>query len=271
MALEAVGGVNTVRACLLALAVCNGLAQAGAQPQAPALIAASNDECVILLHGLWRSQFSMLAVEWKLAHLGYQVVNHSYSSLTRTIQENARVAIDAALVDCRAGRASRISLVTHSLGGILIRQYLSEHRIPELGRVVMMGPPNQGSELADYYAALITADYLEPPALVQLGTGPASVPRDLGPVDFELGVIAGSAHLRSFLPGLPDGPGDGTLSVAETAVAGMADFIAMPVSHTLMMWDLDVLDQIVHFLIHGRFEHGADATGASLATDSILP
>ncbi len=197
----------------------------------------------------------MLAAEWKLAYAGYRVVNNSYSSLTRKIEENARAAIDPALDECRAEGATRISLVTHSLGGILVRHYLSKQPIAELGRVVMMGPPNQGSELADYYAALITADYLEPPALAQLGTGPESVPLELGPVDFELGVIAGNTHHRNFLPGLPDGPGDGTVSVAETAVAGMADFIAVPASHTLMMWSDTVLAQMVYFLRHGAFDH----------------
>ena len=212
-------------------------------------------ECVVVLHGLWRTPLSMLAVEWALARAGYQVANVGYPSLTRTIEQNARTAVGEGLAHCRDAGSTRISFVTHSLGGILVREYLRDHDVPGLGRVVMLGPPNQGSEMADYYSELITIDYLRPPALAQLGTGQASVPLALGPVDFELGVIAGSAHRREFLPGLPAGPGDGTVTLQETVIAGMTDFIAVPTSHTLMMWNSEVLDQTLHFLRWGRFDH----------------
>ncbi len=226
-------------------------------PRTAATVPGANpvDECVVLLHGLWRTPLSMLAVEWTLARSGYRVANIGYSSLTRTIEQNALIAVGEGLAQCRKTGRPRISFVTHSLGGILVRTYLRDSDVPELARVVMMGPPNQGSEMADYYTELIDIDYLRPPALAQLGTGQASVPLALGPVDFELGVIAGSAHQRDFLPGLPDGPGDGTVSLRETVIAGMTDFIALPTSHTMMMWNRGVLDQTLHFLRYGRFDH----------------
>jgi hypothetical protein len=197
----------------------------------------------------------MLAVEWTLARLGYEVANVRYSSLTRTIEENARLAVQEGLAECRASNVPRISFVGHSLGGILIRQFLHDNRVPELGRVVMMGSPNQGSEMADYYSELISVEFLEPPALAQLGTGVASVPLALGPVEFELGVIAGSEHHRNLLPGIPERPGDGTVAIDETVVVGMTDFITLPISHTFMMWHGEVLDEVVHFLRYGRFSH----------------
>jgi hypothetical protein len=238
---------------LVALAADAGVAAAEEAVTIPAADPA--DECVVLLHGLWRTPLSMLAVEWTLSRSGYQVANVGYPSLTQTIEQNAQAAVSEGLADCRETGRPRISFVTHSLGGILVRDYLHDRDVPELARVVMMGPPNQGSEMADYYAELIAIDYLRPPALKQLGTGPASVPLALGPVAFELGVIAGSEHRREFLPGLPDDPGDGTVSLRETVIAGMADFIALPTSHTMMMWDSEVLDQILHFLRYGRFDH----------------
>ena len=119
----------------------------------------------------------------------------------------------------------------------------------------MLGPPNQGSALAEYIQGLNIPGSLEPMALWQLGTGPGSMPLALGPVDFELGVIAGNSNRRGLLPGVPDGPGDGTVSVAETMVPGMLDLIEMPVGHSFMMWDSAVLDQVIHFLREGEFEH----------------
>jgi pimeloyl-ACP methyl ester carboxylesterase len=237
------------------------LAAAGSDPES-GQPDRSAEKCVILLHGLWRTQLSMLAVDWKLERAGYQVVNRSYSSLTRSIQENALLAVTDGVRECRERNLQTISFVTHSLGGILLRQYLSQYAISGLHRVVMMGPPNQGSALADYVVSLEFLDHLAPQALEQLGTGEKSVPLRLGPVAFELGVIAGNSHRRDFLPGLPEGPGDGTVAVKETRVPGMADFIELPVSHTLMMWDDEVLNQVLYFLRHGRFFRGADGAVA---------
>ena len=213
-------------------------------------------ECVVLLHGLWRTELSMKATEWKLEQEGFQVVNIGYPSLTRSIEENAVNAVQDGVAACAALGFEQFNFVTHSLGGILVRQYLAERDIDGLHRVVMMGPPNQGSELADYVTGFGLIRDLGPEAIEQLGTGDASIPLALGPVNFELGVIAGNAHRRNLLPGLPEGPGDGTVSVAETVVPGMLDFIEMPVSHTFMMWDSAVLEQVVHFLRFGRFDRG---------------
>ena len=76
----------------------------------------------------------------------------------------------------------------------------------------------------------------------------------LGPVDFDLGIIAGTANRRSFMPGSPAEASDGTVTVAETMVPGMIDFIEMDTSHTFMMWDRRVLHQVAHFLEQGYFD-----------------
>ena len=87
----------------------------------------------------------------------------------------------------------------------------------------------------------------------QLGTGEGSLPRALGPVDFELGIIAGDDNWLEGLPGFPRGPGDGTVSLAETLVLGASDVIQLPVTHTFMLLDGEVFTQVVFFLRHGRF------------------
>ena len=205
-------------------------------------------DCVVLLHGMWRSGLAMMPLEWFLEEEGYAVVNVSYPSLNHSIEELADMAVDEGVNQCRERGHAPINFVTHSLGGILVRQYLSRHELTDLGRVVMLGPPNQGSQMADYFLENPLTDLYQPEVLAQLGTGETSVPRRLGAVDFELGVIAGSVNRRELLPGSPVGVSDGTVTVTETLVPGMTDFVLMPASHTFMIWSRPVM------MRHGRFD-----------------
>lgn len=226
-----------------------------AAPLASAEPPVSRQACVVLLHGLWRTELSMMALEWALEDAGYTVANVTYPSLLYPIQELAQMAVEAGVEECREQGFSQVHFVTHSLGGILVRQYLETGEIAGLRRVVMMGPPNQGSQLADFVHSLEMLRPLEPQAIAQLTTGEESVPLQLGPVDFELGVIAGNVNRRPPLPGIPDEASDGTVAVAETVVPGMVDFVELPASHTFMMWNPDVLAQVLYFLEHGHFDH----------------
>lgn len=219
-------------------------------------------ECVVLLHGLWRTELSMKPLQWELADAGYVVVNPTYPSLSYPIEELAVMAVEEGVGGCRAQGLERIHFVTHSLGGILVREYLSHREIVGLERVVMLGPPNQGSQVAEYVYSLGALRPFTPEAVAQLGTGENSIPLRLGPVTFQLGVIAGTASLGA-MPGSPEGASDGTVAVAETVVPGMLDFLEMPVSHTFMMWSDEVQLQVIHFLRNGMFYRGADIAPAS--------
>jgi triacylglycerol lipase len=225
-------------------------------------------ECVVLLHGLWRSELSMLPVARDLDQAGYTVANITYPSIRYSIPDLAEQAVSEGLQECREALASRIHFVTHSLGGILVRQYLAQKTIPELGRVVMLSPPNQGSQLADYVHSIRFLRWLEPEAVVQLGTGVSSVPLQLGPVDFELGVIAGRKDGWLGWPGAPDEPGDGTVAVDEARVEGMVDFLELPASHTFIMWNREVQAQVIFFLQNGRFEVPAREDAAASTVPS---
>lgn len=210
--------------------------------------------CVILLHGLFRSAMAMTPIEWQLEEEGFTVVNATYPSLSYPIEELATMAVESGLSQCHEQGLERIHFVTHSLGGILVREYLDSSEIKGLGRVVMLGPPNQGSQVADTVNSLTFLEGLMPAAIGELGTGNNSIPIHLGPVSFELGVIAGTFNWRRNLPGFPDEEGDGTVTVAETVVPGMLDFLELPVSHTFMIWSNEVARQAIHFLRHGQFD-----------------
>jgi triacylglycerol lipase len=216
------------------------------------------NECVVLLHGLSRTDFSMGKMANVLDERGYAGSNVHYNSREHNIEELASLAINQGLQDCRALEAQRIHFVTHSLGGILVRYYLLHNEVPELGRVVMLAPPNHGSQIIDIFGDIPGFDFFSGEPASQLGTrGPESVPAKLPSVDFELGVIAGTRSISPILSfALPDRD-DGKVTVESTKVDGMRDFIEMPVNHTFIMRSNAVIEQVIHFLQHGSFDHTA--------------
>lgn len=185
---------------------------------------------------------------------GYVVHNVDYPSRTAPIEELAARAIAPAVAACERAGASRIHFVTHSLGGILVREYLAHHALPALGRVVMLGPPNQGSEVVDGLGSWRFFAAINGPAGRQLGTGTDSVPNRLGPVTYPVGVIAGRHSINWINSLLIPGPDDGKVSVERTRVAGMTSHLVLPCSHPFLMRDRTAIRQAAHFLAYGRFQ-----------------
>jgi hypothetical protein len=139
------------------------------------------------------------------------------------------------------------------MGGILVRWYLKDHKPQNLGRVVMLAPPNQGSEVVDWEKHWLLFRWLLGPAGQQLGTGAESLPAQLGPVDFELGVIAGDRSVEFLHSLIIPGPDDGKVGVERAKVQGMKDFLLVHKTHTFIMRDNEVLNQIEYFLRTGNF------------------
>ena len=211
-------------------------------------------ECVVLLHGLARTSSSLNVMQEALEEDGYLTANIDYPSREHEIAALATLAVEEGLATCRAGEnVEKIHFVTHSLGGILVRQYLSTETVDELGRVVMLGPPNQGSNAVDDLDGVPGFDWLNGPAGHQLGKGEASVPLALGPVDFELGVIAGNRTIDPITSAVLDDPDDGKVSVEDTKIDGMDDFVIVEHSHAFMMRMQQPIELTKKFLRTGSF------------------
>ncbi|HEV8702794.1 MAG TPA: alpha/beta fold hydrolase [Candidatus Polarisedimenticolia bacterium] len=219
-------------------------------------------ETVVLLHGLGRSPQSMERLGRRLEARGYRVVSVAYASRHESVEAIAR-HLDIELARRCPERAVRVHFVTHSLGSIVVRYYIKHHRPANLGRVVMLGPPNGGSELVDLMRRIPIVRHHMGPSRGQLGTDSSSLPARLGPVDFELGVIAGTRTWNPLFSWLLPGADDGMVTVERTKVEGMSDFLAVPRTHTFMMKGPDVIAQTIAFLRHGEFDHDCpDRTGA---------
>jgi len=220
-------------------------------PTAPA----AEPDCVVLLHGIGLRSFVMKRLESALTDDGYRVVNLSYPSREMPFEQIAGEYLPALLRKNDVARAPRLHFVTHSMGSLVVRKLIQDARPANLGRVVMIGPPNQGSAAADQAKDnLILREFLGG-NLVRLGTGADAIARTLGSADFEVGIIAGEMTVTSLFTDVLGDKNDGAVSVESTKLAGMRDFIVVPHSHTIMLWRILVIDQTRTFLREGKFKH----------------
>jgi pimeloyl-ACP methyl ester carboxylesterase len=224
-------------------------------------IGKEKDDCVILLHGLGRTSRSMKKLEKSLSLQGYKVINLNYPSTRHPVEFLSEQILSKAVEQCQKQPPPRIHFVTHSLGGIIVRYYLSLHELPNLGRVVMLSPPNQGSELVDRLKKSFIYRKINGPAGQQLGTDRNSLPISLGPVNFELGVITGNRSFNLLSSMIIPGPDDGSVSVERAKVSGMKDFLVLPHSHTFIVKSRDAIGQVIYFLKYGIFKHETHGHG----------
>lgn len=241
------GLIATTALFLLSLQGC------ATQPRTAFASGALLDECVVLIHGLNRSYRAMQPLADALLGAGYSVANVDYPSQAGPVEVLTPLAIDTGLAECRSAGAGRIHFVTHSIGGILLRYSQYQSPIPDLGRVVMLAPPNQGSEVIDITRDWPTTELFAGEAGMQLGTDPDSIPAQLGPVDFELGVIAGTGSINFVMSAMLPEPNDGKVSVASTKIEGMDDFLVVENDHHFITESEVVIRNTASFLRTGSF------------------
>ncbi len=212
------------------------------------------NECVIVLHGMGRTKYAMRKVEKELAAAGYIVWNQSYPSTKKPIEALAAEHISKGLQFCRRARAGKIHFVTHSLGGILVRYYLQDHTIENLDKIVMLSPPNSGSEIADNLKDLKLYQWMMGPAGQQLGTDAESLPNTLDRIDAKVGIITGNSTSDPWFSPFIPGEDDGKVSVKSARLEEMTDFLVVEAGHTFIMSNRSVLEQIHYFLKKGTFK-----------------
>lgn len=211
-------------------------------------------EGVVLLHGFGGHPVQTALLARRLRQAGYAVANIGYPSW-RLPMGQVLDHLHRRITASSNSNAPQLHFIGHSMGGLMLRAFISRYRPDNLGHVVMLGTPNGGSELADLLYRL----HLHPLILNHAGAllrtrRDAAVESLLGRADYPLGIIAGDRPMNNLLPNIVfRAPNDGKVSVAATHLAEQADHIVMPVAHTAMIYSRPVSDQVVHFLRHGHF------------------
>lgn len=226
-----------------------------------ALAASQDKECVIVLHGLGRTEASMSKIEKALIENNYLVWNEEYPSREADIETLSATHIPKGVHQCEEWNAAAIHFVTHSMGGILVRQYLQSNNIPGLGKILMLAPPNHGSEVVDHMKEGSFFQEIMGPAGQQLSTQHSSKPNSLKPIPGTIGIIAGSVTSDPWFAWMFDGPNDGKVSVDSARLDEMTDFLVVEHGHTFIMSHSEVIDQILYFLKHGKFKDDRSKRG----------
>lgn len=219
-------------------------------------MASDNVEVVVLLHGLGRDRTIMRRLEHYLLYKKYQVWNIEYPSLSHNIQTLAHFIekkINQAQSLCHTP-IKQYHFVGHSLGAIIIRYYLSVYALQNLGRVVMIAPPNQGTRLANMAVWLPFYRWWWGPCLDQLRAHPTSFVCQLPDPQYPFGVIAGDRSNNQFYSRcILSGKDDGKVTVNSTKLPTMSDHITVPVAHPYLPLTVDVMEQTAFFLEQGCF------------------
>ena len=201
--------------------------------------AINKGDYVVLLHGLGRSSWSMHLLGRSLAKEGYRVINLDYPSTTNSIEYLTDNTLKPKIEKYYTDKTRKISFVTHSMGGILVRQYLNKYDLENLNRVVMIAPPNKGSELADKWASDRLKGYFLGLAVYEMTTKLDSFVNQLPLPNYKFAVIAGI--------------NDEKVSVERTKLSNMEDYLLVNNEHTFIMMDKNVMKATIRYLTNGKF------------------
>ena len=208
---------------------------------------------VVLLHGMSRTSRSFGKMQAALEAVGFATLNQDYASRRKALEALAE-DIHPAIAGFANGIDGSVHFVCHSMGGLLARVYLARYRPQRLGRVVMLGTPNGGSEIADRLKAFSAYRAFFGPAGQQLGTlRDAAINSILPSVDYSVGIIAGNRSIYPISSVVLPKPHDGRVSVGNTGIDGMAGHIVVGTSHPWLVRNREAIAQTIAFLSDGRF------------------
>ncbi len=213
-----------------------------------------SDDVCLLLHGLGRSKDSMKRMKRSLIKAGYEVYDVNYASLSYKMERLSEQLRE--ILTSMQGDFKEINVVTHSMGGIIARDVLSKNEFENMGRLVMLAPPNQGAKMADWLLGKAPLRYFTGPSGKQLRTDAESFARKAGVPKCEFGVIAGQRKGgKGFNPFISE-PDDGLVGVEETKMDGMKDFVVVRATHAFIMSKKETIRQTINFIENGEFDHG---------------
>ncbi len=215
---------------------------------------ASKKECVILLHGLARSHHSMWYIKKYLSDKDMHVVNLGYPSTSSNIENLANKVVPESVNECRKASTSRIHFVTHSMGGILLRSYLQENEIQGLHRIIMLAPPNHGSEVVDELLKNRLVKKWTFKSFIDISSKDNSYVNQLKPVSAEIGIITGNISTNFITSPWLTGEDDGKVSVQSACLNEMKAMLVVPTNHTFVTFNKIVNHQIYSFLTSGLFD-----------------
>jgi pimeloyl-ACP methyl ester carboxylesterase len=207
---------------------------------------------IVLLHGIFRTHRSMGRLARFLERNGFAVLNLGYPSTKYPIEMLVDI-VHPRIENFTESITGQLHFVSYSMGGLLMRAYLCKYRPSHLGRVVMIGTPNKGSEVADFLKSMKLYRWLYGPAGQQLITDQAAFAHCLGKVDYELGVIAGNRPIDPISSRIIGKPNDGKVSIDSTMLEGMKDHIVIPSSHTFFPSNKATWHQVLLFFRNGEF------------------
>lgn len=215
-----------------------------------AAAAAAHADSVILLHGIARSPSSLGTLEETLKAHHYRVLNLDYPSQQKNLDDIA-ATLHPTISKFASQEPGKVHFITHSMGGLVTRNYLAKYPLSNLGNVVMLAPPNQGSEVANTLAPNLLYQKFYGPAGQQLTTSATTA---LPAPTYPLGIIAGNKSFFLFASWLVlPGPDDGRVTVSRTHVAGETAHLTLPTTHTFIMNNPTVISQTLTFLKTGHF------------------
>lgn len=199
----------------------------------------NSKEYVVLVHGFCRTARSMRKMEKALSAEGYEVVRVNYPSRKGRIEDFSEIHLFSIIQEKCPNPERTIHFVTHSMGGLIVRYFLSQHDLQNMGKLVMLAPPNHGSMYANMLTKIPFTQFFFGPALEQLQTGDKRFSNNLPEPHYDVGVIAGKY--------------DEKVSIKNTQIDLMKDFLVVPRMHTHIMNARKVLQTTKTFLQQGRF------------------